>query len=151
MKIIVDTREQTPLFKTNCIIKKLDTADYSFIDDDGVDYSDKFAIEYKSPNDIYGTLGKGHDRFKRELERAKDLEYFAIVISATRNTLNNKSFDGGFYIKKMKGFVLLSILDTIHIKYNIPIFMVNGRTEAKSQIKGLINAYLKNRPKNDKE
>jgi len=146
MEIIVDTREQVPLFKKGVVVKKIDTGDYSFIDD-GKDYSNEFAIEFKMPCDIFGTISKGHERFNKELDRAQDLKYFAIVIAASRSSLNNKSFEGGYFIRKMKGPVLLKIIDTIHMKRNIPIFMCNGRNEAKSQIKGLITAYLK---QNDK-
>ena len=93
-KIVVDSREQKPLpfrkskLVTEVITRKLDAGDYSI---DG--YDNKIAIERKSIPDLYGTLGKGHKRFQRELERAKDMKYFAILVDGTFTAVKNKDFD----------------------------------------------------------
>ena len=136
-KIVVDTREQTPLWTKNVIIKKLDTGDYSI---EG--YEDKISLERKSLGDLFGTLGKGHTRFKKELERALKLDYFAIIIEGSYSSCYNKDFDGAFH-SKMRGYVITSILFTIHLKYKVPFFFTNGRTESKRIIKELFNAYIK--------
>ncbi len=81
MHIVIDTREQKKLpFKEGKVItgiteKKLDAGDYSLLG-----HENKIAFERKSAGDLYATLGKGHGRFKKELERAKDYDYFAIII-----------------------------------------------------------------------
>jgi len=137
--IVVDTREQKPLWNEgkNVIRKTLKTGDYSI---EG--YEDKILIERKSLIDLYGTLGKGHTRFKKELERALELDYFAIVVDGSYSSCYNKDFDGAYH-SKMKGYVVTSILFTIHVKYKIPIFFTNGRTETKRVIKEIFNAYVK--------
>ena len=138
-KIVTDTREQKALWKEgkNVIRKKLDTGDYSI---EG--YEDKISCERKNLMDLYSTLGKGHKRFKKELERALELEYFAIVIEGSYSSCYNKDFDGSYH-SKMKGFVITSILFTIHLKYGVPIFFCSGRTESKRVIKEIFNAYMK--------
>ena len=150
-KIIIDTREQLPLWnkstKTQEVLrKKLDTGDYSM---EG--YENKFAIERKNCGDLFGTLGKGHKRFKKEIERALKLDYFAIIIEGSHTSILEKTFDNAFR-SKMKGYVINSILFTIHLKYKIPIFYTNGRIETKHVIKDLMNAYYKiNKPKKVKK
>jgi len=136
-KIVVDTREQLPLWKTNTVIKKLDAGDYSI---EG--FEDKICIERKSLADLFGTLGKGHKRFKEELKRAESLDYFAIVIDGSFTSAYKKDFPGSYH-SKMKGFVVTAILFTLHVKYNIPIFFAQNRTESKQIIKHLFNSFIK--------
>ena len=143
--IITDTREQNPLWTKNIINKKLDVGDYSI---EG--YEDKIAIERKSPGDLFGTLGKGHKRFKKELERALTYDFFAIVIETNYTNILNKEFEGAFH-SKMRGYVITSILSTLIIKYNIHVFFCNGRVEAKKLIKDLFNAYVKIQEKKKNE
>lgn len=136
--IVVDTREQHPLWTGDKIErKKLDTGDYSI-----KGFERTIAIERKSLSDLFGTVGGGHARFKAELQRALALDYFAIVVDGSYTDCVNKNFDGG-YNSKMRGYVVSSILFTIHMKYKIPVFFTQGRTESKRIIKELLNAYYK--------
>ena len=57
--------------------RHLQTADYSILG-----YEDRIVIERKSLVDLYGTLGKGHDRFEREFERMTQIEHASVVIEA---------------------------------------------------------------------
>ena len=143
-RIVIDTREQKPLWQSNTISHKLDAGDYSI---EG--HEDKFAIERKSAMDLYGTLGNGNKRFKLELERAQKLKYFAIVIEAPYYKIFGKKFPSAFR-SKMKGPVVTSILFTLHVKYGINIFFSTTRTESKQIIKELMKAYLKQEANNDK-
>ena len=142
--IITDTREQNPLFEPEeCFRETLKTGDYSM-----VGFTDKFAIERKSGPDLFGTLGKGHKRFKKELERGLKLDYFAIIVECSYSSIAEKLFEGSSYIKKMKPDTVLKILFTIHIKYKVPIFFSNGRYESRKIILSLMEAYtsiVKNR------
>ena len=140
-KIIVDSREQKPLFTKDVIVKKLDTGDYSMIVS-GVDYKDEFAIEYKTPVDIIGTLFRGHDRFKRELKRSKSLKFFCILISCSYPDLKNKQFKGNEFVKGNTN-TIIKILETLIVKYGIKIIFCENRVQSKIRIKGLIEAYLR--------
>lgn len=149
MKIVIDTREQLPLhFRKSKNLEgtvrgTLSTGDYSI---EG--FEDKIAIERKSSSDLFGSLGKGRERFKREIERAINrLEYFAILIECSQTVILNKSFDGAHNIKKMRGDVVIKILSTLQVKYGIPVIFCNGRTEAASIIRHLFYAYLRYKKK----
>lgn len=88
--IIIDTREKTPLVFTGLPIRgtpelhvhveKLNEGDYSIL---GLKH--KVFIERKSPQDLYGTLFQGRERFERELERVKaaGYEYRYLVVEST--------------------------------------------------------------------
>ena len=88
MIIIQDTREQTP-YSFSCIappphveVAMLTTGDYSL-----AGYTDQIAIERKSLADCYSTFGQGRARFQRELERAINFKFFAVVIEADLHTI----------------------------------------------------------------
>lgn len=138
-KIVVDSREKCGLWteKDGAIVKKLDTGDYSISGEEK-----NISIERKSLVDLFSTIGQGHDRFKRELERAEDMEFFAIVIEGSLSSCLNKTFPGSHY-SRMKGHVVFSIMCTLLMKYGVLFFFTNGRAESKSLIRGLFNAYWK--------
>ena len=136
IKIVTDSREQQKLWD-NTIVKKLDVGDYSL---EG--FEDKIALERKSGIDLFGSLGKGHKRFRAELERAKSYEYFAIIVEESYTDILRKTFKNAHY-SRMKGYVIIDIMHTLNVKYDIPIFFCNGKDEAKKVIKGAFKAYLK--------
>ena len=83
MKIIIDSREQSELtfdfpFVTEIMRMKLEVGDYGCQYEDG--YVAPVVFERKSIPDLFGTLGKGHDRFDREIARAKDMDIKLILI-----------------------------------------------------------------------
>lgn len=143
MKVVVDSREQRPLWEEGVVVKKLDVGDYSLLN-----FEDKIAIERKSLIDLYGTLGRGHKRFKKELERSEALDYFAIVIEGTYTQCVTKSFPGSFH-SKIRGYVITSILFTLHVKYGVNVFFAKDRKESREIIKELFKAYLKIHTKED--
>jgi hypothetical protein len=57
--------------------KHLATGDYSII---GLE--DRVVVERKSLVDLYGTLGKGRERFEREFERMTAMDFANVVIEA---------------------------------------------------------------------
>lgn len=100
--VIIDTREQAPYqfrtFKADAKhktqsgiprplfiqteIATLKTADYSI-----KGFESEIAIERKSLTDLFGTLGSGRDRFKRELERLSQFQVAHVVIEADWKTI----------------------------------------------------------------
>lgn len=92
-RIVVDSREQraytfenmppmardrAKLLAVPTICCGLPTGDYSI---EG--YENRVAVERKSLQDLYGTLGQGRERFEREFERLNVMDYAAVVIEAT--------------------------------------------------------------------
>lgn len=88
MKIITDTREQTPYTFTSItprpdVIKAtLRTGDYSLSG-----FEDQITIERKSLSDTFGTFGRGRRRFVKELERMAEYDFAAVVIEADWSTI----------------------------------------------------------------
>ena len=78
LKIIIDTREQSPWAFPSYIVGSkrgtLRTGDYAL---EG-DYN--FAIERKSLDDFLGTISTGWERFLRELDRMNEAKYPAKVV-----------------------------------------------------------------------
>lgn len=146
MRIVIDTREKKALnFRIGgelkgTVVKKLDVGDYSFMDGE-TDYSEKISIERKSAADLYGTMGKGNRRFKRELIRAKDYDYFAIVVEESYSTVRDRKFEGSRFTE-MWGATVLKTCFTFSLKYGINVFFCNGPLEASSLIRCIFTTYL---------
>jgi hypothetical protein len=77
LKIFYDSREQRPLH-FNCPSEKmkLSAGDYTC---DTPFFCDVF-VERKSLADLAGTLGKGRERFEEEIIRAKELDFYLVIV-----------------------------------------------------------------------
>ena len=132
MIIVQDSREQKPYWrnkKNEVETKTLQTGDYTMRG-----YEHRVSIERKSMADLFGTVGKGHRRFKNELERGMAMDYFGIYVEGTRERIKNKDFPGSYH-SKMRGYVVLKILDTIKEKYDIDVVYCESRVKCKRAIK----------------
>ena len=122
MKIIIDSREQSPLifpqrFVTETPVEKLPVGDYGCEFERG--YQVPAIFERKSLPDLFSTLTQGHDRFKRELARAEDLGIKLILI--IEGTMAQVSW--GTTYSKVPGSAILKTVFTLWIKYNLmPVF-----------------------------
>lgn len=74
--IITDTREQLPLSINSTIRAKLNVGDYGLVPDHDVGVY----IERKSIADFVGTMSLGYARFVREMERAKEVDAYIIIL-----------------------------------------------------------------------
>jgi ERCC4-type nuclease len=111
MKILIDTREQTPWyfdeFEVETEVRGLKTGDYSV---DG--YEEKICVERKSVSDLVGTITRGRDRFQRELGRMQEMDFAAVVIEAdwaevirwclTHTEMNPKSLNNSMLTFQMR-------------------------------------------------
>ena len=87
--IAIDNREQQPYSfglatveplgysSVRTITTYLPTGDYSIVGLEG-----RFAVERKSLEDLYATLGQGRSRFEAEFQRLNAMDFAAIVIEA---------------------------------------------------------------------
>ena len=124
MKILIDTREQNALtgfedYNTVSCTESigLKVGDYACEFTDST-RSDTY-FERKSLGDLFGTLGKGYPRFRKELERAEKLNYRLILI--VEGTIT-KVLKGHKY-SKMKGHSILMKMFTLWRRYNLlPVF-----------------------------
>lgn len=137
MVLVVDTRESLPWWTEDVITKKLDFGDYSI---EGME--SEFAVERKSMADLVGTLTGGHERFRRELERAQSARFFAVIVEGTYEDLIAQKWTGARYTK-VKGFWVAGIVDTLRVKYGVHIYFCKDRRGAKTLMRNLANAYWK--------
>jgi len=122
MIIITDSREQTPLefdyeFVSEIKVEKLPVGDYQVEFVNG--YRPPVIFERKSKNDLFGTMGKGYKRFKREIELAKELNIrLIIIIEATMTSVLK-----GYEKSDLSGISIIRKLMTLWIKHNVyPVF-----------------------------
>jgi ERCC4-type nuclease len=119
--IIIDSREQTPwMFPDNWPTEKagLVTGDYSL-----KNFTDLICIERKSLSDLVGCVGKGRDRFKRELKRMQAYKCRAVVVEATY-----KRIIGGNWRGKVKPEQVLGSIASWGVRYNVE-FIFAGDAE----------------------
>jgi len=76
--VAIDTREQRPWTFPASQRVTLATGDYAIV---GLEHL--IAIERKSKQDAYGSIGRGRERFEREWVRLGELSYAAVVIEAS--------------------------------------------------------------------
>jgi ERCC4-type nuclease len=122
MKILIDTREGKPLkfyhpYIKEIINRKLDVGDYGCEFNDG--YIMPVVFERKEHGDLVGTLGKGYERFKREIERAKqqDIKLILIIEGTMTKILNGTDYS------MRDGLSIIKQLFTLWLKYDlIPVF-----------------------------
>jgi len=143
LTIVVDTREQRPFTFSKSrgvkgsIRKTLKAGDYSILG-----YEHLIAIERKSPMDIFGTLGKGHKRFQKEIRKAINMEYFAIIVECSYMDVITKNFKDS-HRTKMGGDIIIEILYTLKFKYGIDVIFAQDRNEATAIIRQIFKSYHK--------
>ena len=75
-QVIVDRREKLPYRFPGAVYGTLKTADYSLHG-----YEDRIAVERKGGmSDLWCVVGRGRERFERELARLAEIRYRAIVL-----------------------------------------------------------------------
>ena len=113
MKIICDTREQTPL----------DFASYDAIVEPGTlevgDYAPAglghlCAVERKSLPDLVASVTRERDRFERELRRARGLDAFAVVIEGSLGQVRRHE-----YRSQAKPHAILQSMCAFSIRYGL--------------------------------
>jgi len=148
--ILIDTREQNPLKFKNSRIQKLSCGDYST---SGELFSDVF-IERKSLNDLASTLSVGKERFIREIERAKKLNYYLVVLVEEEFSSVLELNPQNSYSKFINGKYLLFCIREILTQHDNIQFVFSGSRQKsyelvpkifqlKDQVKFLDLEYLK--------
>lgn len=136
MIILVDTREKKPLIPKGCIIKRrtLKSGDYSISG-----HTKKIIIERKALGDLYGTIAirKNLIRFKKELERLKEVPYWFLLIEASPNTITK-----GYKYSCANGFAILCLIFELVIKYNGKVLFAQNKEEAKLLMMSAFTGYL---------
>jgi hypothetical protein len=125
-QIIVDSREQKPFkFEGHTLIEsKLEYGDYS------LHPNNKLAIERKSLSDFYGTLSGGRERFEKEIERARKLEGYIVVV--VESTVNNMMYQKQKFGKASGEFIAHNMRKLLRKYNNLQFVFCDGREEARN-------------------
>jgi len=135
--IIIDTREQKPFKLPGAVTRTLKTGDYSL---DGLD--DKVCIERKSKSDLFGSLGQGRERVKREFERMADFDYAAIVIEASLADLLTPP-----PYSQMNPRAVINTLVSWSIKYGVHVYFAGCRRNAGTLALRILEQYWRHNNK----
>lgn len=127
MIILVDTREQLPYWPT--IRATLVVGDYTT-----QKLLNKFHIERKSLQDLYGTLTSGNNRFKYELFRAAyHCIRIEVYVEGSRADFINKNFPKGDE-RKFSTDGLDRLVKTFERKYHLTFHWCRDRRQAKKLV-----------------
>jgi len=132
--ILIDKREQHPYsFRTPSRSATLHTGDYSLDGSSGA-----MAVERKEVDDLIGCLCQGRDRFERELERSRELDYFALVIEASLSDLVEGNYRSGMLPRSA-----VQSLMAFSVRYRLPIFFCESRQYGQRVTESLLEKYQK--------
>ncbi len=140
MKLIVDTREQLPFEFTHerykdATLQKgtLSIGDYSVFG-----FENSVAVERKSLPDLVGCLGRDRERFERELQRARGLDSFCVVVEASWLDLAR-----GEYRSQLNPHAACQSVMSFSARYGISFLFAGSRTAAEYVVYSFLRQYLK--------
>ncbi len=153
VRILVDSREKSPLpFRSGGSISEVKKTGLKYGDYQAeTEWGENMGIcfERKSINDLWITLTKktNHERFKREIERARnDESHMILIIEGTYSDVLRGNPRSSF-----KGISMIRMLFTIWTRYGLwPVFC-NGRVEMKKVIRSAFEARGKQMADNRKK
>lgn len=138
MKILIDSREQTPFtfsgYEVATEPAALPVGDYSL-----PGFQDRVAIERKELNDLVGCLmGENRQRFERELAKARPYDLFAVVVEAALEDVSR-----GRYRSEMKPHAALQSLCAFQVRYRVPFMWAGNRRGAEYLTFSFMAKYLR--------
>ena len=141
--IIQDSREQKPLdFKGIEGVEKVEVMGLSFGDYSGIVCGKPAPIifERKGMGDLFGTMTSGYERFKREMERARESNMTLIILvegtySDVWQGIEHSQFDGPSMVKK---------LATLMVKYDLHTWFCESRRVMARRIVDTFSAIERN-------
>ena len=132
----VDTREQHPwnLEPMATVTTTLQTGDYS-------SYCGRFVLERKnSVDELISCMTKDRERSERELERMQAFEAAVVVVEGSYGDLVS-----GNYRSQMNKSAALGSLVAWQLRYRIPFFFAENRSNAEEFAKSFFRIQLRDR------
>lgn len=143
MIMVQDTREQLELDWSGIEgIEKVEKMALSFGDYTAIVHGRPAPIVYerKSLQDLFGTMGKGYERFKREMERAKQSNMqLILIVEGTYTDVWN-----GCEHSQITGESMHKKLHTLFVKYDLTTIFCESRRVMARQIAGTFDAIERN-------
>lgn len=136
MRLLVDTREQTPYrfdrYGVEIIRAALPAGDYSL-----PGFEDRAAIERKgSLDELVLCLSSDRGRFERELQRAATLDFFAVVIEGSFTDLM-----AGRFRSKMTVNAVVETVAAFTVRYRTAFLFCGGRAQAERMTFSLLSKF----------
>ena len=143
MIIIQDSREQLELdFSGIEGVEKVEKMGLAYGDYTAIVHGKPCPIvfERKGLGDLFGTMGKGYERFKREMQRAKDdnVKLILIIEGSYTDVWN------GFERSQIDGASMLKKLSTLYIKYDLEFIFCESRRVMARRIVDVYSAVERN-------
>jgi len=125
--ILVDEREQEPWEFERYRKVRLETGDYSFVDDD-FDFRDLFVVERKaSPSELLAAMTSKRKAFVEELKRLREVPSRAIVCEFSWNDLLLEVSN-----RKMSDTSVFGTLVSWMLNSGVPVIFAGSREAAKA-------------------
>lgn len=140
--VIVDSREQKPLeFDLSKLggvrIDGLPVGDY-WVEIDGEEAP--IAFERKALGDLFSTMTLGYERFKREIEKAK--EFGITLILVIEGTMREVA--KGYEHSQFSGDSMLKKLAMLRVRYDLEFHFFGDRREMARYIEEIFLAVARN-------
>lgn len=145
LELIVDSREQKPLWE---FIKrtKMFVGDYTTNI-----LQHHFVIERKSPQDLYGTLTKGHRRFRNQILRAQEKKITMVVyVESSRKKFLAKDFPRG-HLLKFPSISLDRMIKTMEKRYQLEFVWCRDRNDMRKKVIERLNIETANYERSTKK
>ncbi len=139
MKIIVDKREKTPYTfsrypDVEVIRDTLFTGDYSLARFEG-----SIALERKTLNDLIGCfMGEDRDRFERELNRGRGMDFFAVIVEASFADIHQRR-----YRSNMLPQAAVETIIAFTVRYKTNFFFAGNQQCGEAVAHSLLSKYLR--------
>lgn len=127
MHVVVDTREQKPLFKRippglTIVSKALKDGDYSI-----VGFEDRFCIERKEMSDFYGYIGNERTKTVAKMERfAEMVKADGFVMLAIEAAEEDVLF--GYEYSRLSPEVARQAINSFRLRYGVHVYCNRDRT-----------------------
>lgn len=131
--VAIDSREQKPYRFARSEVRTLASGDYSLL---GLE--DRIAIERKTKEDAYASLGQGRARFERELERLSHLDYAAVVVETSLPDFLRAPAFSRMHPKAAAGSIV-----AWSVKYRVCVFFAGDRLHGNALTRQLLEKYLR--------
>ena len=137
LTLIKDSREPETAwdayFESQSEVRALKTGDYSI-----KGYEDTISIERKTLDDLIGCLTSGRERFERELGRAQQLEYFAVIIEATWGEIVSGQYRSKLHPNSANGSIC-----AWEVRYRVPFFCCGNAEMAARKCESLLRKFYR--------
>lgn len=95
------------------------------------------AVERKELSDLVQCLGRERERFERELQRARGLDCFAVVVEASWRDLA-----GGNYRSRLRPHAGCQSIAAFMARYGVPFLFAGSRAAAEYASWSILRQYL---------